>query len=99
KRPNWVSFSPSSCLILTPMMAKIVHTAKQTVKARVDIQSARPCPSTGAAVVIGMGVPRPVEQNCVVRQKPGLAANALSFVNITWHFCAASLHFFYWDRN
>ena len=27
----------------TPMMEKIVHTAKHTVKASVDIHSARPC--------------------------------------------------------
>jgi hypothetical protein len=39
--PNSVSLRPSSVLILTPMMEKIVHTAKQTVKAMVDIESAR----------------------------------------------------------
>ena len=42
-RPNSVSLSPSSSLMRTPMMEKIVQTAKQTVKAMVDIQSARPC--------------------------------------------------------
>ena len=41
-RPNWVSFSPSSCLIWMPMIEKIVQTAKQTVKAMVESQSARP---------------------------------------------------------
>ena len=41
-RPNWVSFSPSSSLMRTPMMEKIVHTAKQTVKAMVDMRRARP---------------------------------------------------------
>ena len=41
-RPNSVSLSPSSSLMRMPMIEKIVHTAKQTVKARVDIQSARP---------------------------------------------------------
>ena len=40
-RPNWVSESPSSALILTPMMEKIVQTAKQTVKASVDMDNAR----------------------------------------------------------
>ena len=40
-RPNWVSLSPSSALMLTPMIEKIVHTAKQTVKAMVDMDSAR----------------------------------------------------------
>ena len=39
--PNCVSDSPSSFLICTPMIEKIVHTAKQTVKAKVDIDSAR----------------------------------------------------------
>ena len=32
-RPNWVSFRPSSPLMATPMMEKIVQTAKQAVKA------------------------------------------------------------------
>jgi hypothetical protein len=31
------------------MMEKIVHTAKQTVKAMVDIHSAVPCPRGAAA--------------------------------------------------
>ena len=39
-RPNCVSLSPSSALILMPMMEKIVHTAKHTVKAMVDMASA-----------------------------------------------------------
>src|SRR5262249_22950800 len=41
--PNWVSLRPSSCLMRMPMIAKIVHTAKQTVKAIVDIHSAVRC--------------------------------------------------------
>jgi hypothetical protein len=40
-RPNSVSESPSSSLMRTPMIEKIVQTAKQTVKAMVDIESAR----------------------------------------------------------
>ncbi len=40
-RPNCVSDSPRSCLIFTPMIEKIVHTAKQTVKAKVLSPSAR----------------------------------------------------------
>ena len=40
-RPNCVSLSPRSFLIWMPMIAKIVQTAKQTVKAMVDSQSAR----------------------------------------------------------
>ena len=42
RRPNWVSFSPSSCLIRMPMIEKIVQTAKQIVKEMVESQSARP---------------------------------------------------------
>src|SRR3546814_8597418 len=42
-RPNWVSLRPSSALISIPMIAKIVHTAKQIVKAKVLSPSARPC--------------------------------------------------------
>jgi hypothetical protein len=33
-RPNCVSFRPSSALISIPMIAKIVQTAKQIVKAK-----------------------------------------------------------------
>ena len=36
-----VSLRPSSCLIRIPMIEKIVQTAKHTVNARVEIQSAR----------------------------------------------------------
>jgi len=36
-RPNCVSVSPSSCLIRTPMMEKMVHTAKHVVNATVLI--------------------------------------------------------------
>jgi hypothetical protein len=32
-RPNCVSFRPSSALMATPIMEKIVQTAKQAVKA------------------------------------------------------------------
>ncbi len=39
--PNSVSFRPNCCLICTPMIAKIVQTAKQTVKATVLSQRAR----------------------------------------------------------
>src|SRR6266700_2571571 len=39
-KPNSVSLSPSSSLMRTPMMEKIVHAAKQTVKAIVDIRRA-----------------------------------------------------------
>ena len=50
-RPNSVSLSPSSSLMRTPMIEKIVHTAKQTVKAIVDIQSARPSLLLGVRAV------------------------------------------------
>ncbi len=41
-RPNWVSERPRSFLIWMPMIAKIVQTAKHTVKANVENQSALP---------------------------------------------------------
>ena len=47
KRPNSNSFSPSSCLIEMPMIEKIVQTAKQTVNATVDSESARLAPGAG----------------------------------------------------
>ena len=40
-RPNCVSLSPSSPLIFTPMIEKIVQTAKQMVKAKVLSPRAR----------------------------------------------------------
>ncbi len=40
-RPNWVSFRPSSPFMATPMIEKIVHTAKHAVKAIVLSPSAR----------------------------------------------------------
>ena len=33
--PNWVSLNPRLALICRPIIEKIVHTAKQTVNARV----------------------------------------------------------------
>jgi hypothetical protein len=48
--PNCVSFSPRSFLICTPMIEKIVHTAKQTVNAIVDIQSALVRPSGDVSI-------------------------------------------------
>jgi hypothetical protein len=51
RRPNWVSESPSSCLMSRPMIAKIVQTAKQAVKATVLVQSAWPAPSAGRSRV------------------------------------------------
>ena len=42
-RPNWVSLSPSSCLICRPMMEKIVHTAKHTVNESVLAHNATCC--------------------------------------------------------
>ena len=35
KRPNWVSFNPSSSLIGMPMTANIIQTIKQTVNENV----------------------------------------------------------------
>ena len=43
-RPNCVSVRPRSFLIWTPMIAKMVQTAKQTVNEMVDSHNARPCP-------------------------------------------------------
>jgi hypothetical protein len=42
-RPNWVSVRPSCALIWMPMMEKIIHTAKHTVKAKVLSHRARCC--------------------------------------------------------
>ena len=39
RRPNWVSVRPRSCLILTPMIEKIVQTAKQKTNAIVLMPS------------------------------------------------------------
>jgi hypothetical protein len=44
-----------------PMMAKMVHTAKQTVNAMVDIQSARLWPSTLVTAIACMMAPAPVD--------------------------------------
>ena len=52
RRPNWVSLRPRSFFICTPMIEKIVQTAKQTVKARVLMPSAVVRPS-GAAPIAG----------------------------------------------
>ena len=41
--PSCASLRPRSAWILTPMMEKIVHTAKQTVKANVLMPSATFC--------------------------------------------------------
>ena len=41
RMPNSVSDSPRSCLILTPMIEKIVQTAKHTVNEKVLNPSAR----------------------------------------------------------
>ena len=40
-RPNCVSLSPRFALIWMPMIAKIVQTAKQIVKEKVDSHNAR----------------------------------------------------------
>ena len=45
--PNWVSERPSSSFIPSPMIEKIVQTAKQIVKASVLAQSAVRAPSEG----------------------------------------------------
>src|SRR3569623_1242977 len=59
-RPNSVSLRLSCCLIWTPMMAKMVQTAKHTVKAIVDIHSARPWP--GVVVATGVDMMSPVSE-------------------------------------
>jgi uncharacterized membrane protein len=42
-RPNWLSLRPSSVLMRGPMIEEIVHTAKQTVKAKVERTRALHC--------------------------------------------------------
>ena len=48
RTPYSNSESPSSSLRESPMMEKIVHTAKHTVNAMVDIDSARVAAASGA---------------------------------------------------
>jgi hypothetical protein len=55
RRPNCVSLRPSSLAIRTPMMENIVHTAKHTAKAIVDIQRARPCSPGSISVLSSIG--------------------------------------------
>jgi len=55
-KPNWVSLRPSSAFISTPMIAKIVQTAKQAVKANVLSQSA-PCCCCGETEAVTMNAP------------------------------------------
>ena len=50
-KPNWVSLSDNSSLIPIPMIEKMVHTAKQTANATVDIVSARPGASLSASLL------------------------------------------------
>ncbi|KAF0113117.1 MAG: hypothetical protein FD150_2146, partial [Rhodobacteraceae bacterium] len=52
KRPNCVSFSPSSPLMATPMIEKIVQTAKQAVKAIVLSVRARVWSAREAVVAV-----------------------------------------------
>ena len=66
RRPNWVSLSPNSALISIPIMAKIVQTAKQTVKAVVLSQRA-PCCCCGVTVDETMTCPFCGENNLVLR--------------------------------
>ena len=77
RRPNSVSLRPSSSLMRTPMIEKIVHTAKQTVKATVDIASARagadPGVEAGCDMVIGFAA-----SFCVASGDPGAAAKTKS---------------------
>src|SRR5690606_39801338 len=40
-RPSWVSLKLNSCWMRIPRIEKIVHTAKQRVKAKVESPSAR----------------------------------------------------------
>ena len=83
-RPNWVSLSPRSCLIWMPMMEKIVHTAKQTVKAMVDIHSARLWPATLATALACIVVPRSVFADKFSDDKSrDSPMNALTLINNT----------------
>ena len=57
-RPNCVSLRPSSALISTPMIAKIVQTEKQIVNATVLRPSARLLSAELAVLVDAIGNPR-----------------------------------------
>src|SRR3569623_569607 len=57
RRPNSVSLRLSCCLIWTPMMAKMVQTAKHTVNAMVDIHKARLWPGVVVATDVVMMSP------------------------------------------
>src|SRR4051812_35014678 len=81
--PNSVSFSPSSSLMRTPMIEKIVHTAKHTVNESVDIHSARPCGlavdrSEIPSLRINQVSCRAVPKQKAVDQAPALLRNGLN---------------------
>ena len=63
RRPNWVSDNPKSCFILTPMIEKIVQTAKQNTKATVLIPSIWFCLLVSDVVVMFMIHPSMIIQN------------------------------------
>jgi len=54
RRPNWVSFRPSSPLMATPMIENIVQTAKQAVKAIVLNAKARDWSAREAVATVCM---------------------------------------------
>jgi hypothetical protein len=74
------------------MMAKIVHTAKQTVNAMVDSHSARFCSALLGTKVVGMMRPVPVATEKSQRpQKPGIGSGVLRLIKIAGRIPAASL--------
>jgi hypothetical protein len=72
--PNSVSEMPSSVLMRTPMIEKIVHTAKHTVKARVDIHKARPSALDIPSCIDGLLLKQP-KKSC----RPNPCAGAQQF--------------------
>src|SRR5262249_16984563 len=86
RRPNSVSLRPSSDLIVTPMIEKIVQTAKQTVKATVDRDSARiadalaPGAAKGASIILRSRTRR-VEGGAATKNKKA-ADRALASVHL-----------------
>jgi hypothetical protein len=67
------------------MMAKRVHTAKHTVNAMVDIQSARLCPATPVTAFACMMTSVLSIAIYLRREKPGRGVSALTSINRTEH--------------
>jgi hypothetical protein len=80
------------------MMAKMVQTAKQTVKAMVDIHSARLWPGTLVAAWVCMMPPAPVVRKVSGATYAATSANALTPINNTTVMPATIWLYYFCDR-